>query len=281
MKKLLWGFLMLLMFACEKEPDTTIIQQINQESILMDYYAALGASTASMNWQLEVAKNVSKNYQKYALGGTRWSHTSLSTLDLSANASENPNNKVMANQLARLLRDKRENGYNPNLITIMCGLNDAASGTGIIGNYEETMALNMATITIEDWFTNIQYKKLRETVYGSTRFVVEQLIRHFPKSQIIIMTPQQVNNGTYNYQNTVAVNTALEKIANRYSVVVIDVFKESGITDAGGLINQYLLADGLHPNADGEKLLTNFLTQRLRYLYFKKGTLPHIPVSSN
>lgn len=260
---------LIFLFSCEKE-DTYINNYIGNEGILMDNYCALGASTASMKWQENVAKNLAVNYKNLAIGGTRWSQTPTSSVDLTVNASNNPSNKVMANQLARLLKEK-ELGYNPDLITILCGLNDAASGVSVIGNFEQAMALDLSSVTVNDWFTETRFKTQRETVYGATRFVIEQLIRNFPKSQIILILPQQVNNGTYNYQNVVAVNVALERLANRYSVIVIDAFKESGITDAGGLITQYLMADGLHPNIQGEILLTNFLTKRLRYYYFKKN----------
>jgi lysophospholipase L1-like esterase len=246
------------------------LKHIGQD-ILMEKYCALGASTASMNWQAEVAKSIASNYKCYAIGGARWSHTDLTLIDYSKNASDNTYNKVISNELARLIKDNKETGYYPDLITIMCGLNDAASGIGILGNYEETFAVDMSKITIEDWFTNAKYKKIRETVYGSARFVIENIVRNFPKSQLIILSPQQCNNGSYNYENILATNLVVEKIANRYAVPVIDIFKESGITDAGGLITQYLREDGVHPNAAGEKLLTNLLIKRLRYLYFKKG----------
>lgn len=256
--------------SCEKE-DTYINNYIGSEGILMDNYCALGASVASMKWQENVAKNLAVNYKNFAISNTRWAHFNQTAIDLSANASDNHYNKVMTNQLARLLKEKETNGYYPDLITILCGLNDAASGPTVIGNFEQAMALDLSNVSINDWFTETRFKTQRETVYGATRFVIEQLIRNFPKSQIILILPQQVNNGTYNYQNVVAVNAALERLANRYSVIVIDAFKESGITDAGGLITQYLLADGLHPNAAGEILLTNFVTKRIRYYYFKKN----------
>jgi lysophospholipase L1-like esterase len=260
----------LLLFSCKKtDPLSFPLEEKN--GIIMESYCALGASTAAMGWQTEVAKKISSNYKCYAIGGTRWSHTSSSVIDYSNNASDNAQNRVMSNELARLIKDKSETGYYPDLITIMCGLNDAASGIGILGTFEKAFAIDMSKITIEDWFTNPNYKKSRETVYGSTRFVIENIVRNFPKSQLIILLPQQCSNGGYNYENILATNIAIEKIANRYAVPVIDLFKESGITDAGGLITQYLREDGVHPNAAGEKLLTNLLIKRLHYLYFKKG----------
>lgn len=267
-KKVVIFLVTLFFISCERVEYNTI--EDFESKILMTNYCALGASTATMNWQVDVAKSLSYNYSCYAIGGARWAHTPLSQIDFSSNASDIADNKVMSNELARLLKDRKEKNYYPDLITIMCGLNDAANGLGIIGNYVETFKYDMSAISIEEWFTNSNYKKIRETVYGSTRYVIESIIRNFPNSQIVIFTPQQCNSGSYNYQNILATNLAITEIANRYAISVIDVFKESGITDAGGLTNQYLREDGLHPNAAGEKLLTNFLSKRLRYLYFKK-----------
>jgi len=271
MRKLIVTLFVLLFISCTKKEHYTF-SQAELSGKIMEKYCALGASTASLTWQAEVAKNIALEYKCYAIGSTRWSHTKLSALDYSNNASDNIANKVMTNELARLLKDKNDTGYYPNLIAIMCGLNDAAASSDIsitLGNYEDAMAFDMSNIAIEDWFGKEKYKGMRETVYGSTRFVLENLIRNFPKSMIIILTPQQCNNGNYNYKNVLEVNNALQKIAERYSVQMIDIFKESGITDAGGLISQYI-GDGIHPNAEGEKLLTNFLIKRLRYIYFEK-----------
>lgn len=272
MKYFLTTFLFLIITSCEKEDVINVFQSSNNDGIIMENYCALGASVASMGWQAKVAEELSINYKNLAIGGTRWSHFNATSFDLSPNASDNPYNKVMANQLARLLKEKNETGYKPDIITILCGLNDAASGPSIIGNFEETMLLDISKTSINEWFTDTSYKKYRESVFGSTRFVIEQLIRHFPKSQIIIITPFQVNNGGgYNYNNVFAVNSALERLAKRYSIAIIDLFNESGITDAGGLTSQYLKPDGVHPNAAGEILLANFVSKRIRYLYFNKG----------
>jgi lysophospholipase L1-like esterase len=269
-KNLLIFTLVITLFVSCKRNEYYTFSQSGDNAIILEKYCALGASTASMPWQAEVAKKVALSYKCYALSGARWAHTTTSVLDYSDNASANANNNLMTNQLIRLIKDKNEKGYYPDLITIMCGLNDAANGLNIIGTYEEAFALDISKVSVEDWFINPIYKKNRQTVYGSARFVIENIVRNFPKSQIVLCTLQQCNNAGYNYENILATNVALEKIANRYSLPVVDFFRESGITDAGGLIAQYLREDGIHPNAAGEVLMTNFLTQRLREIYFTK-----------
>lgn len=239
---------------------------------LVENYCALGASTATMNWQKLVATDLAINYKCYAVPGTRWAHLAESQIDYSTDGSNKACNRVMANQLLRLIKDNDENGYYPDLITILCGLNDAAYTTvkPILGDYTSAFKIDMGNITIESWFTDNQYKELRETVYGSTRFVLEKLIRKFPFSTIVVITPQQVNNGTYTYERVESINNVIKKVASRYSIQVLDAFAESGITDAGGLASQFLQEDKIHPNTAGERLLYLYTTKKLRNIYFPK-----------
>ena len=150
----------------------------------MDAYCALGASTASMDWQRKVGLALARDYRCYALGGTRWIHTEDSVADLTADASGGGDNRVMANQLLRLLEDKEKSGYSPDMITVLCGLN------------------------------------------------------------------------------------------RRYSVPVIDMFWESGVSDMGGLNEPFVQPDRIHPNARGEYLLYIYLEKRLRQMYLPKKDLP-------
>lgn len=269
-RRLLIIFSIFILFACKKTEYVTIVEDYNQK-LVINNYCALGASTACMEWQKQVSRNFSSKYRCYAVPGTRWIHNSLTTIDYSANGSNKTENYVMSNQILRLLKDKTDSTYYPNLITIMCGLNDSAYGPSIIGNYDETFSIDMANITAEEWFTNTKYKKIRETVFGSARYVIENIKRNFPNSIILLLTTQQCNNGSYIYNNILAVNEAVVKIAKRYSIPIVDVFNESGITDAGGLISQYLKNDGIHPNSEGEKLLANFLTNKIKLIYFNKN----------
>ena len=269
--KIVIFFILITLFSCvDSINDSKINTSCPCDSIIVDKYCALGASTASMAWQANVASNIARSYKCYAIGGGRWAHTTLSVFDTTSNASNNAQNNVMTNQLARLLKDRNEKGYYPDLITIMCGLNDAANGPSVIGNLDSAMVYNLANVTPQQWFTDSKFKLQPKTVYGSCRYVVETLIRNFPDSRIVIFTNQQCNNNSYNYLNALTLNNALKNIANLYSLSIVDIFNESGITIQGGIVSPYLGADQLHPNEAGGKLLTAFVTKRLRYLYFSR-----------
>lgn len=264
MKKILLILgLFFLSASCERSMD-----QSNKTDFLLLNYCSLGASTASMSWQEKVALSLAKNYKTFSIPGSRWAHTDLSSYDLSDDGSKNANNLLMTNQLARLLKEKAENKYEPDIITVFCGLNDAANGSRVLGNYNESLSYNL-NVTPEEWFSNIEYKKIRNTVYGSSRFVIGSLVRNFPNSKIIILTNQQCNNNTYNNYNTSLVNEALISAANYYKLNVIDIFNESGIVVKDGAPSPYLGADQLHPNALGEELLYNFVSQKIKEIIKK------------
>lgn len=267
MRQFLILILLILSVSCEGDNPIVITEPVKKS---VSDYCALGASTATMSWQKEVAKNLNtQEYTNYAIGGTRWAHTAISAYDLSVNASDNAHNKIMTNQLARLLKDKEDFGYNPEIITIMCGLNDAANGSRIIGNFEHTNSFELTKISPKDWITVVRFKNIRETVYGSTRYFLEQLIFHFPNSKIIIINLQQVDNGTYNNENASNINAVLEHLSIFYECYYIDVFNESGITITSNIPSPFHRPDRLHPNAEGERLLTILVTRKLKeYLNF-------------
>lgn len=223
-----------------------------QSGIIMDKYCALGASTASMQWQKNVATTVSEEYRCYAEPGARWTIVSQNT--------EN----IMSNQLKRLLKDKDETGYYPNLITIMCGLNDATGcNTGsCIDSYRID---KIADINITEWNSDSRYTPLRKTVYGSMRYVIECLKKHFPQSCIIIMTPQQTNNSNYKKNTILRINEIIKIIARKNNIAIVDVYNECGINATNTQI--YLDEYQLHPNKDGEKLLKTYVENQIRLKY--------------
>lgn len=233
-------------------------------------YYALGASTASMPWQNKVAAQFAKEYKSFANGGATWTHSNSSVYDLSDDASGRWQNKVMTNQLARLLKYCVDTGKSPDIITIMCSLNDAAYGP-ILGDFDSALNADLGNVTPEEWFLDSKYKNLNKTVYGTSVFVIGSLRRNFPKAKIILLTGQQCNNGAYNNKNVNLVNEALIKVASHYKLKTIDIFNNSGIVVTDSQKSPYLSDDQIHPNKLGEQLLTDFVTKELkRILYDEK-----------
>ncbi len=267
---LLFGFSILTVFfaSCSKEEtyddiaqcieydgkeDTYVQKEEYKEGIFINTYCALGASTASMQWQKDVAEAVSEDYKSYSIPGCRWAYAPNSSNNVS----------VMADELASLLKDKNENGYYPDLITIMCGINDASGG--FLGNCSDADPIYNGNISVDQWLSSSEYKPLRESVYGSIVFMMENLKINFPKSCILIMTTQQINNSNFDANKLIWINRIIKSVAKSYSIPVIDVFNDSGINFSN--IGVFLDDTRLHPNVEGEKLLQNYVEKQVRLKY--------------
>lgn len=271
-RKIYIFFLFLTLISCSKEVvDTTEEERLceqksssnkssasyaqssnYQSGIIMDKYCALGASTASMQWQKNVATALSKEYRCYAVPGARWTIVSQNT------------EYIVSNQLKKLLKDKDETGYYPDLITIMCGLNDA---TGCeTGSCIDAYRIDkIADINITEWNSYSNYIPLRKSVYGSMRYIIESLQKHFPQSCIIIMTPQQTNNNNYKKNIILRINQIIKSIARKNNIGLIDVYNECGINATNTQL--YLDEKQLHPNEEGEKLLKKYVENQIRLKY--------------
>ncbi len=117
---------------------------------------------------------------------------------------------------------------------------------------------------------NINSNDFDDTTYfGAYQLLIEYIKKSNPHIEIILITPiQRVRDGfdihcfnKENYQLIDYVN-ATKKIAHLYSLPVIDLYAESGITKDN--INIYT-RDGLHPNEKGYELISqhieNFLLE--------------------
>ena len=98
------------------------------------------------------------------------------------------------------------------------------------------------------------------TVYGAADKVYNSLVDNNPTAQIMVMTPMK-NHG-YNAapdsftQNSAGLYqldyvNAIKQVADKYSLPVLDMYAESGISAMNETHNQLYLKDGLHPNQAG------------------------------
>ena len=115
-------------------------------------------------------------------------------------------------------------------------------------------------------------RSYRQTFYGGLRYILEALYREYPYATIIVFTPIQTQRVNRTYSSLTTIGNALKKMADRYSCICVNGLTDIGIVDllepSGS--NGTFLADGLHPNSDGKKLLANFTAKKLNTLYFSK-----------
>lgn len=172
----------------------------------------------------------------------------------------------------RMLNRLVQNGRNePDCILIWIGTNDASNSNPnsiVADNFDEIMALDYNTLA-----DDTLGRTYRQTFYGGLRYSLETLIRNYPYATIMVFTPVQTNPANQRtYENLTVVGNALKKMANRYSCICVNALTDIGIVDlleaSDG--SGFFLADGLHPNSDGKKLLANFTAKKLNTLYFSK-----------
>ncbi|MBO5007834.1 MAG: SGNH/GDSL hydrolase family protein [Clostridia bacterium] len=107
-----------------------------------------------------------------------------------------------------------------------------------------------------------------DTFCGALNVLFKKLIRKYPSSTIVFMTPlHRTDEQTRNKSNSLILKDYVDKIkelASYYSVPVLDMFAQSGMQPCIDEQREVYFMDGVHPNDAGsrriaEKLL-GFLT---------------------
>ena len=109
-----------------------------------------------------------------------------------------------------------------------------------------------------------------KTYFGAYQLLIEYIQKSNPNIEIILITPiQRVKDGFdihyFNNENNQLIDyvNATKKIANLYSLSVIDLYSESGITKEN--MNIYT-RDGLHPNEKGYKIISKHIENALFHI---------------
>ncbi len=102
--------------------------------------------------------------------------------------------------------------------------------------------------------------RMPDTFYGACHSLFMGLIEKYPDSVIVIMTPihrcgESNPNGLGGILKTYV--DIIKSVAEQYSLPVLDLWKTSGLQPAVKVIQEKFIPDGLHPNADGHKILAS------------------------
>ncbi len=109
------------------------------------------------------------------------------------------------------------------------------------------------------------------TFYGACKILMTRLINKYHGKLIVIATPlhntielnprgvkREYDNGILkDYVNII------REMAEYYSLPVIDLYKESRIQPAVGVIRERFMPDTTHPNDEGHKLLADIIAAKL------------------
>lgn len=145
-----------------------------------------------------------------------------------------------------------------NLVIVMGGVNDFNNGVPLG--------------SLHDNKTN--------TFCGAVEHVLLSLIKQNPSRQVVFMTPMKSNfkHATKNYPNSFQKNSqnlnavdyvnAIKEICGAYSVPVIDMFNESGISPFIEEQQKLYMPDALHYSEDGYKRLAKRIAAGLRAVVY-------------
>ena len=112
------------------------------------------------------------------------------------------------------------------------------------------------------------------TFYGALHALFISLINKYPASKIVMLTPMHRLNednprGDGGKPEDVAplrtyVNI-IREVAEYYSIPVLDLFAESGITPKVDVLKERYMPDGLHPSDAGNEVLCELIANFIRY----------------
>ena len=191
----------------------------------------IGASSIELSYVGLLTKKYNLITRNYGKGGTRIARQS---------EIKDPNNPRDEDFIMRAEKMDPQ----ADLIVVFGGTNDYGNGQAPLGSIEDT-----------DVFT----------FYGAVRVLCEKLIKAYPSAHIVFLTPLHRWNedgglGTWKPEGVVQhplcdYARAVCEVCERYSVPVLDLFKEGAMPYNIPEWSKEYSSDGLHPNDKGCELL--------------------------
>ncbi len=114
-----------------------------------------------------------------------------------------------------------------------------------------------------------------DTFYGALHLLYTSLIEKYSDSKIIVITPlhrcaednlRGDGSKSRDYATLKAYVDMIRKVAEYYSLPVLDLYKESGIQPKIPVIQEKYMPDGLHPNDAGYRILADKIIKYLESL---------------
>lgn len=135
------------------------------------------------------------------------------------------------------------------VVVVFGGTNDYGHGDAKIG-------------TVDD--------KTNDTFYGACHVLFSGLIKKYPKSEIVVMTPiHRENENVGNASNNKTLKDyvdIIKEMAEFYSIPVLDLYAMSGLQPNIPEIKEIYVPDGLHPSDLGNQRIADRLYSFLKNL---------------
>ncbi len=116
--------------------------------------------------------------------------------------------------------------------------------------------------------------RTRDTFWGACHEVMRNLIERYPDATIVVVTPLHRWNEndphgdyrTYDLDPLSVYADIIRQVAEYYSLLVLDLYRNSGIQPEIPVMKEKYMPDGLHPNDAGHILIANRLEGLLKSL---------------
>lgn len=171
----------------------------------------------------------------YGVSGTRYAYQ---TEEFEPNFSESFSERIR--------RIKEE----PDVILVFGGTNDFGHGDAPFGSEEDCQPT---------------------TYCGACRYIYTYLLQKYPTAKLVILTPlhRTSENSPIKEVRDIPTLPLIEyvkvqrRLAEYYSIPVIDLFSISGMQPAIDSIREIYMPDGLHPSDEGAKRLAHLIYAQL------------------
>ena len=184
-----------------------------------------GASAEEFFYVNQVGKTLNAKVLNYGVGGTRIAR------------QQKPSSPDFDHDFCERFSQMDDDAE---LVVVFGGTNDFGHGDAEIGELSD---------------------RTPDTFYGACHYLMEGLIKKYPDSTIVIMTPLHrcdEDNVTVRGERKVRLVdyvNIIKEVAAYYSLPVIDLWSMSGIQPRVDIIKEKYCPDGLHPNDAGHELL--------------------------
>lgn len=144
-------------------------------------------------------------------------------------------------------------GDRPDAIFIMAGTNDFVKDT-----------------SMGEFITNGEYSTDETTFKGALCIILKYLKEKYPNKLIVLMTPTQYSMGTNSIGLTFSDYVeAIREASTIFSVPLIDLFRDSGISPLIKESHDLYIPDGVHPNEAGHQRIARVIASKLNSMTCK------------
>lgn len=199
--------------------------------------------------------------RSYARSGATWTNTVRTKSNPEENTAVLSDDNVAYNQIVRLKEACKSGAQpSPHIILIALGTNDAWFTKHRPGLFDTSPQQAFAS----DSTTIHRHPSAVLSLAESVRYGCEMLADALPDAQIILLTPMQ--STSIPYDNIRRTGDIIEECANRISIPVIRLDKESAVSSLREKHEKRFTTDGTHTNEEGARRNGRFVANKVRSL---------------